>query len=390
MAQFETWLYADLNKVPKVESLPGVFFSADVESNLIGVKIFRNGQPASLSGGVTGYAIRSDGETVVISGTLSSNKAYIILPASAYVITGLLSIVIKVGLTTVGACTGYVYQSTTDTIVDPGHVVPTLGELLAHINDAMQAATNANNAATNANNKAQAAETATTNANNAASNADNKANAAQTAAVNADNRANAAQTAANNANAAANKINNMTVAASGLPAGSSPSATISEVDGHKHIAFAIPKGDKGEKGDTGDAFHIVKTYTSIAAMNADYSGTSTKIGDYVMIVSNVEDPDNAKVYIKGSSAWGFIVDMSGATGVKGDKGDTGDQGPRGIQGIQGIQGEKGEKGDTGDTGIQGPKGDTGDQGPKGDPGVNAMAITYDTANDLINIQVITA
>lgn len=90
-----------------------------------------------------------------------------------------------------------------------------------------------------------------------------------------------------------------------------------------NFAFHNLKGVKGDKGDTGDAFHIVKTYASISAMNADYSGTDVKIGEYVMITSNVEDPDNAKVYIKGSSAYEFVVDMSGAAGIKGDKGDTG-------------------------------------------------------------------
>jgi len=73
---------------------------------------------------------------------------------------------------------------------------------------------------------------------------------------------------------------------------------------------------------TGDAWHVTKTYASVSAMNADYSGSDTSIGDFVMIVSNVEDPDNAKVYVKGSSAWVFVVDMSGATGIQGPVGPT--------------------------------------------------------------------
>ena len=64
-------------------------------------------------------------------------------------------------------------------------------------------------------------------------------------------------------------------------------------------------------------WRIVKTYASIAAMNADYSGTDVKVGEFVMIVSTVEDPDNAKLYVKGSSAYTFVVDMSGATGIQG-------------------------------------------------------------------------
>lgn len=40
--------------------------------------------------------------------------------------------------------------------------------------------------------------------------------------------------------AAAEKINNMTISVSGIAAGSSPTASVSEVDGHKHIALGIP------------------------------------------------------------------------------------------------------------------------------------------------------
>lgn len=51
-------------------------------------------------------------------------------------------------------------------------------------------------------------------------------------------------------NIAIASIDNMTVSASGLPAGSDPTASIDDVDGHKAIHFEIPKGDKGDKGDT--------------------------------------------------------------------------------------------------------------------------------------------
>ena len=77
---------------------------------------------------------------------------------------------------------------------------------------------------------------------------------------------------------------------------------------------------RGPQGPQGDAFHIVKTYASITAMNADYSGTDVKIGEFVMIVSTVDDPDNAKVYVKGDQQYNFVVDMSGAAGIEGPEG----------------------------------------------------------------------
>ena len=63
---------------------------------------------------------------------------------------------------------------------------------------------------------------------------------------------------------------------------------------------------------------------------------------------DVNHVDNSKVYRKGSSAYEFVTDLSGATGL------TGPQGPKGEQGIQGPIGPQGE------TGAQGPKGDTGE------------------------------
>lgn len=108
------------------------------------------------------------------------------------------------------------------------------------------------------------------------------------------------------------------------------------------------QGVQGAKGDKGDPFSIKKIYASVAAMNADFSGTDTSTGDFVLInTGNVEDEDNAKLYVKGESAFTFVTDLSGAAGIQGPQGE---QGPQGIQGVQGVKGDKGEKGDTGPAG----------------------------------------
>lgn len=121
------------------------------------------------------------------------------------------------------------------------------------------------------------------------------------------------------------------------------------------------KGDKGDKGDKGEQgiqgekgeqgeqgiqgiqgvpgkdFSIYKTYPSITEMEADKDNVEE--GNFVMIASNVEDVDNSKMYVKGSTDFVYLTDLSGATGMKGE------QGPQGIQGEQGIQGPKGDQGD---------------------------------------------
>lgn len=82
--------------------------------------------------------------------------------------------------------------------------------------------------------------------------------------------------------------------------------------------FTLPRGAQGPQGEKGDPFTVKKTYASISAMNADFSGSDTSEGDFVMITSNVEDEDNAKLYVKGASSWTFITDLSGTQGMKGD------------------------------------------------------------------------
>lgn len=130
-------------------------------------------------------------------------------------------------------------------------------------------------------------------------------------------------------------------------------------------------GATGPQGPKGDPFAIAKTYATIAAMNAGYASDGVKQGQFVLIdTGNVEDEDNAKLYVKGATAYSYITDLSGATGM------TGPQGPKGATGATGATGPQGPKGDTGATGPQGPAGArgatgaTGPQGPKGDAGVS--------------------
>lgn len=57
-----------------------------------------------------------------------------------------------------------------------------------------------------------------------------------------------AETATENANTAATKIDDMTVEAVSVSPTAGAAATISEVDGHKHIEFEIPQGEQGIPG----------------------------------------------------------------------------------------------------------------------------------------------
>ena len=68
----------------------------------------------------------------------------------------------------------------------------------------------------------------------------------------------------------------------------------------------------------GDAFTYKKEYPSVEAMEADWGTADVKLGEYVIINANdVEDPDDAKVYLKTQNGWKFIVDLSGMQGIQG-------------------------------------------------------------------------
>ena len=122
------------------------------------------------------------------------------------------------------------------------------------------------------------------------------------------------------------------------------------------------QGPQGIQGVAGKDFSIAETFPSIASM----SGNGLTKGDFVMISSTVEDPDNAKLYLWNGTGFSFITDMSGPIGIKGDTGE------QGIQGEQGPQGEQGEQGIQGIQGVQGVAGKDGVDGTNGTNGKDAV------------------
>lgn len=126
-----------------------------------------------------------------------------------------------------------------------------------------------------------------------------------------------------------------------------------------------PEGPVGPKGEQGAPFRIAKIYNSVSAMQTD--SNSLNMGDIVLInTDNVEDEDNAKLYIKIESGYSLLTDLSGARGVQGP------EGPQGLKGEQGIPGERGPQGETGPQGLQGPQGLKGDKGDPGIPGERGL------------------
>ena len=145
----------------------------------------------------------------------------------------------------------------------------------------------------------------------------------------------AALDAANKANEAADKANQAVEEIEGIvdDAIAATDKAIAATDKAEEIASNPPKIVDGDwwiyDYDTkqyvntgiaaiGDAFTYKKEYPSVEAMEADLGTADVKLGEYVLINTNdVEDPDDAKVYLKTQNGWKFIVDLSGMQGIQG-------------------------------------------------------------------------
>ena len=138
MTQIESWFTQDLKKPVNVNYLDGNVFSQDNQGNIVGVEVLDDGVPASLSGTVSANIVRSDGGTVSATGTLSGNKLSVALPAAAYAVPGVISIVLKLttGAVVISllAVVAVVYASSTDTTIDPGTILPSIQQLEQTIN----------------------------------------------------------------------------------------------------------------------------------------------------------------------------------------------------------------------------------------------------------------
>ncbi len=132
----------------------------------------------------------------------------------------------------------------------------------------------------------------------------------------------------------------------------------------------------------GVGFTIDKTYESIEAMNENYATDDVRLYGFVIIdTGNVNDDDNAKLYIKTSERYEFLTDLSGAQGIKGDKGIQGEKGEQGV-GIQSIEYYRQDSNGGNVYRITLTNGQTvdftapkGDKGLSGDSGAN-VPITY--------------
>ena len=144
-----------------------------------------------------------------------------------------------------------------------------------------------------------------------------------------------------------------------------------KTDEDEEYTYVNLQGQIGPIGPQGDPFQVKKTYTNVDLMKADYD--NMEINDYVMISGNVEQEDNAKLFVKTevedpTYRWQYLADFSGASGIQGPTGATpnlqigtvvtGETSSASITGTAenpklNLTLQKGDKGNTGDTGATG-------------------------------------
>ena len=260
---------------------------------------------------------------MLIDGAVDGSVAYVDLPAACYTENGSFSLAVKVtgeGVTaTVLVVDGFVRLTSTDNVIDPNEKICSLDELLAMIDEL---------------------ESTTTEAKETLSEINEALSGIEEAVQNASAAVESAEQAVDNANNAVSAVEGMTVSA---VTGTAADAEISTVNGKKHIAFTLPKGDTGATGQRGHA--IIKVTTSPANYTTT-TGGKTPIKR--MALSTIKTQGNVDVVQVGDQIsysyyqyHVYYVDatyayMDYVTNFRGEKGESGEDGKDGNDGANGV------------------------------------------------------
>lgn len=206
----------DLGKTINVTPLHTLFAMGDDNAHRFAFSIVQDGKPVDLSGCTvlaTYTNFNPHGVTVNLGGKIEDGKAVALLNKSCYTMEGRFAIVVRlknsVGTSAIFYGDGYMSRTTADTVIDGDYIIYDVNTLLEKIAEINEATSSANAAAQNAN-----------------------------------TAANTANSSAQTADSAAGKIDEMTVSATPLDAGTA-SAALTLVDGHYHLTLGLPKGDTG-------------------------------------------------------------------------------------------------------------------------------------------------
>ena len=137
------WLIEQKIDLRRGEQAPQVWPNAlmlcgDNNAHTWRVTVLDGGEAAQVTGSVTGYFVRPDGNTVTVQGSMAGNVASVVLAQACYAQEGDVKAVMRLSTAdgakvTLAAMILPVRNVLTDSIIDPGNVIPSLEDLLAQV-----------------------------------------------------------------------------------------------------------------------------------------------------------------------------------------------------------------------------------------------------------------
>ena len=273
--------------------MPSLFAMGDKLAHVLRVRVKAGGEPVDLTGWtVTASVVRQDQATVMMAGRTVGDAAEVTLEAPCYSQSGGFTLSVAIGreqqLITIFCGRGDVTRTRTDSLVDPGHTIPSVDEIIAQYG---------------------LMKTAVQNTDAAAKRADDAASGAQKVA-----------------NDVQKKLDNGEFVGAQGPKGEKgePGA----------------QGPKGEKGDTGERGPQGETGTTGPQGPKGETGAIGPQGPRGETGATGPQGPKGK---DGEVTFESLTDEQKAS----LRGEPGAKGEKGEKGEPGAQGEKGEKGDPG-------------------------------------------
>ena len=290
--------------------MPSLFAMGDKLAHVLRVRVKAGGEPVDLTGWtVTASVVRQDQATVMMAGRTVGDAAEVTLEAPCYSQSGGFTLSVAIGreqqLITIFCGRGDVTRTRTDSLVDPGHTIPSVDEIIAQYG---------------------LMKTAVQNTDAAAKRADDAASGAQKIA-----------------NDVQKKLDNGEFVGATGP------------QGEKGEPGA--QGPRGEKGDTGERGPQGETGATGPQGPQGETGAIGPQGPQGETGATGPQGPKGK---DGEVTFESLTDeqkasLRGEPGAKGEKGEKGDPGAKGEKGEKGDPGAKGEKGEKGDPGRDAPQ-----------------------------------
>ena len=322
---------ADILAGISMTAMPSLFAMGDKLAHVLRVRVKAGGEPVDLTGWtVTASVVRQDQATVMMAGRVVGDAAEVTLEAPCYSQSGGFTLSVAIGreqqLITIFCGRGDVTRTRTDSLVDPGHTIPSVDEIIAQYG-LMKTAVQDTDAA----------------------------------AKRADDAASGAQKVANDVQ---KKLDNGEFVGAQGPKGEKGDT-----------GAQGPRGEKGDTGERGPQGETGETGPQGPKGETGAIGPQGSRGE-----TGATGPQGPKGK-DGEVTFESLTDeqkesLRGEPGAKGEKGEPGAKGEKGEKGEPGAKGEKGEKGEPGAKGEKGEKGDPGRDAPQ-----EAVLYTAQTLND---------